>query len=454
MAAILQRDLFGWNSVKRMPDLERFRMVRDALDDEALVRELERLRGRGRNDYPVRPMWNAVVLFPLTGHKTWKAYVRELGRNRDLMAVCGFPVGSKVPAASAVSRFLKTVKRLQVCVDDLIHDAIEGLGELLPDFGEHLGVDSQAVNSSARKRSDERREDGQPDERGEHDAENSKKVSAADGKQVEYSWFGFKNHLLCDTKYQLPLLPLVAGGTSSDATHFAPLLEQYVSRHPELARRIRECSADMAYDSAENILLVRRLTDGRGGLFCPTRKTWKNPDFEVTDTTGKELKLKLIGTPGNEDICYDEDGQLYCCAETASERWVHSPMVFKGYEASRQTVKYVCHAAHYGIRCPGRQQCDKGCGRTVRVRLHFDPRVFVPTPRHTAKFARGYRRRTAVERINGLFDALFDIKDMKVRGLANARFRVSLMVLTVLTMARARIANNQKEKMTSIVAAA
>ena len=41
MAQIIQQDLFGWKCVSQMADLERFRMVRDTLDDEALVRELE-----------------------------------------------------------------------------------------------------------------------------------------------------------------------------------------------------------------------------------------------------------------------------------------------------------------------------------------------------------------------------------------------------------------------------
>ena len=36
-------------------------------------------------------MWNAVIFFPLTSYKTWKSYVRELRRNRDLMEVCVFP---------------------------------------------------------------------------------------------------------------------------------------------------------------------------------------------------------------------------------------------------------------------------------------------------------------------------------------------------------------------------
>ncbi len=37
--------------------LDRLRLVLDALPDEDLVRFLEQRRGRGRDDYPIRPMW-------------------------------------------------------------------------------------------------------------------------------------------------------------------------------------------------------------------------------------------------------------------------------------------------------------------------------------------------------------------------------------------------------------
>ena len=64
MAKIVHRDLFGWNSVRGMPDLERFTMVLEALDDEEFVVELQRLRANGRNDYAVRPMWNSILSCP------------------------------------------------------------------------------------------------------------------------------------------------------------------------------------------------------------------------------------------------------------------------------------------------------------------------------------------------------------------------------------------------------
>ena len=48
------RPLFSWSDVERRPELERLEMVLKALPDEDLLRALERRRGRGRDDYPIR----------------------------------------------------------------------------------------------------------------------------------------------------------------------------------------------------------------------------------------------------------------------------------------------------------------------------------------------------------------------------------------------------------------
>jgi len=32
-----------------------------ALPDEPLMRRLERIRGKGRDAYPVRPVWNSII---------------------------------------------------------------------------------------------------------------------------------------------------------------------------------------------------------------------------------------------------------------------------------------------------------------------------------------------------------------------------------------------------------
>ena len=56
MATLAQGKLFRWSEVHVASDIERLRLVLSALPDEALMQRLERRRGKGRDDYPVRPI--------------------------------------------------------------------------------------------------------------------------------------------------------------------------------------------------------------------------------------------------------------------------------------------------------------------------------------------------------------------------------------------------------------
>ncbi|MDI7267921.1 MAG: hypothetical protein QME96_07995, partial [Myxococcota bacterium] len=61
MAKIAQRHLFNWKQIDAAGDLDRLRLVLEALSDEKFVSLLERRRDRGRDDYPIRPTWNALI---------------------------------------------------------------------------------------------------------------------------------------------------------------------------------------------------------------------------------------------------------------------------------------------------------------------------------------------------------------------------------------------------------
>ena len=78
----------------------------EALPDEELVASLEAARGRDRDDYPVRAMWRAVVVF---GHRSSASLVRELGRNPALLAVCGFEA---LPRQGRVRRRVERMRSL------------------------------------------------------------------------------------------------------------------------------------------------------------------------------------------------------------------------------------------------------------------------------------------------------------------------------------------------------
>jgi hypothetical protein len=171
-----QTYLFDWDSVDTLPDLARIRLVLDNVPDEGLVVRLEEKRGKGRDDFPVRAMWNLVLTFLLTGHLSWASHIRELHRNRDLAKLCGFEPFRKLPHAHNISRFLAVLLEQEENVMSIFHDLVETVGRLMPEFGKRLAVDSKAIGSRGVKSSDKVRKDGQPDRRGEHDASVAQKT--------------------------------------------------------------------------------------------------------------------------------------------------------------------------------------------------------------------------------------------------------------------------------------
>ena len=88
--ATAQRLPFSWRDVEGLPDLERLRLVLAVLPDEEIVAALEAGRGRGRNDYPVRAMWRALIAGIVFQHPSIQSLLRELGRNPALLELCGF----------------------------------------------------------------------------------------------------------------------------------------------------------------------------------------------------------------------------------------------------------------------------------------------------------------------------------------------------------------------------
>ena len=62
MAIIPQISLFNWqDDIETLGDLERLQLVLNTLPDESLMQILEKERGQGRDDFPVRGMWNGLI---------------------------------------------------------------------------------------------------------------------------------------------------------------------------------------------------------------------------------------------------------------------------------------------------------------------------------------------------------------------------------------------------------
>jgi hypothetical protein len=422
--------------VEARSDLERLRLVLDHIGDEGLMRKMEGHRKWGRNDYPIRPVWNSVLAGIVYQHSSVDSLRRELLRNGQLRDQCGFDPrrgSGAVPPPWVYTRFLKLLFKFKGGVDGMFDQLVDELKGLLPDLGISVAVDSKGVDSAGKptkKTGDDGRRDG--------DADWGKKTyhgQREDGTLWEkvVTWFGYKIHLLVDTTYEMPISYEVTRASASDTKHLLPLVEEVKKKHLEIYRDIDTAAADKGYDSEDN---CRRLYDEHGiKPVVDIRRMWRD----------KETKLLDPGCADN--IVYDEVGTVYCiCPKTGEQR----QMSYGGFEKDRMALKYVCPMKAYGLTCQGSDQCLHAM-KSERVSMEIDRRIFTPVARSSYAWEREYKKRTAVERVNSRFDVSFGFEKHFIRGLQKMEIRVGLALCVMLAMAVGRIKEQQKELMRSLV---
>jgi hypothetical protein len=443
VAIIAQKPIFGWDEIEGLADLRRLGLVLDSLPDEALMVALEAQRGkRGRDDYPVRPMWNALIAGVVFQHPTVESLLRELARNGQLRQLCGFWAGKKralVPNSWSFSRFLSSMMKQADLVEAMFAQLVKQVAEVLPDYGEHLAIDGKALASYARGRSkaEEPPEGQRPlDGRRDSDAEwgvHEQRGQREDGSAWERinRWFGYTLNLIVDTRYELPVAFSVTKANSSEVVEAHRLLKHAEEEHSFLGQRCESVAADRGYD---DVKLIREIWEGWQALpIIDIRNCWR--DGETTKVAS-----------GSENIVYDYRGTVSCvCLRTGTQR----QMAYAGLERQRGTLKYRCPAAHYGIECAGRDSCP--IGKTVRIAMAQEPRVFTPLPRNSCKWRRLYAGRTAIERVNSRLDNVFGFQNHTIRGMTKMRTRCTIALAVMLAMALGRIRAKQAEAMRSLL---
>lgn len=449
MATIAQPFLFSWHQIDAESDLSRLKLVLHVIPDDEFARALEQRRGNGRNDYPIRPTWNALLAGVVFQHPSAASLLRELRRNGELRDLCGFDPfagASAVPTEDAFGRFLATVIECREELLKTMDRLVEMLAELLPDLGESQAIDSKAIRSFGKPVRDEEKA-ADADGRRDRDADwgrkeyKGKRKDGTTWKKV-VRWFGFKLHLIVDAKHELPLAYILTKASAADTTHMKPLVRQLNERQPTVSGRSKTMAADKGYDSRENNRFL--LDDHQTKPVIAKREgLWK--DGEQT---------RPIDPSKADSFVYDEAGNVFCvCPETGCQR----TMSFMGYESDRTALKYRCPATAKGFECPGRELCESMAnvgdfGRTIRIHLDTDRRIFTPIARHSHQWQRTYDGRTSVERVNSRIDLLLGFEKHHIRGIAKMEMRMSLALAVMLAMALGRIRLNQRDQMRSFLA--
>jgi hypothetical protein len=446
MAIVYQKSLFSWKDVEDLGDLERFQLVLEHLPDEKLVRKLEKERGQGRNDYPVRAAWNSILAGIVFEHSSIESLIRELNRNAQLRELCGFdPLrGSQaVPSSMAYTRFLVRLMNNQPLIEEMFNTMIESLQAIFPDFGKELAFDGKAIHSLApgRKKHDQEPKKQKCDRRRESDADwGVKKYKGEDEngnawEKVKY-WFGFKLHLIVDANYELPVAYMLTKASLGEQPVMRELFKSLAKTQPELVDNCDHAMGDKGYDGTETI--TQLWYEHKIKPIIDIKRMWK--DGESTRT----LITKSI-----ENVTYDYQGTVYChCPKTGEI----SKMAYGGFEEDRDSLKFLCPAMHYGVECKGAANCPVRKG--LRIPLKENHRIFTPVARSSYKWKRLYNKRSSVERVNSRLDVSFGFERHFIRGLEKMRLRCGLSLCIMLAMALGRAKQNQFELMRSLVKAA
>jgi len=440
MARIAQTSLFRWEEIEDLGELQRLRLVLESLPDEALMAKLECRRGKGRNDYPIRAMWNSILSGIVFQHASVASLRRELLRNAQLRQMCGFdPLkgAEGVPSVWAYTRFLHLLIERQEDLQGIFDELVEGLRKALPGFGRVLAMDGKAIDSHARRGKAGAKADGR------RDLDADVGVKSCRGQQEDgsvwekiKSWFGYKLHLLVDAEYELPVAFTVMKASAAEQPQAKALLRGLEKNHPRLLAACRYGLGDKGYDDGE---LIRQLWDEHQiKPVIAIRNCWQQPD-------GADTRVMS----GTTNVIYDYQGRVSCCCPRTGEV---RAMAYGGFEKDRQTLKYRCPAVHYGADCKGYSDCPLAA--SIRIPLEEDRRVFTPVARSSYVWKDLYKKRTAVERVNGRLDVSFGFEHHFIRGLKKMNLRMTLALAVMLAMALGRVKEKQKEKLRSLLAAA
>ena len=380
MAIIPQISLFTWTDIEELGDLDRLRLVIEYLPDDDLMEILESERRYGRDDYPIRAVWNSLLAGVVFEHPSIESLRRELSRNAQMRWLCGIDA---VPPAYVYSRFMKKLFRHEEQIKAIFETLVEQLGDILPDFGKSLAIDGKAIPSFAKRKNKNDQEDGRRD----IDADYGKKVyrgKREDGTLWEkvVKWFGYKIHLIVDSAYELPVAYSVTKASVPDINEAHALVDTIEKTRPSLLENAETMAGDKGYDDTK--LVVRLWDDHKVKPVIDIRNMWK--DGEAT---------RLLGD--KENVVYDYKGAVYChCPVTGVER----EMTNGGFEKDRNTLKKLCPAKQYGLTCEGQDQCPVRQG--IRVPLVEDRRIFTPIDRASYTWEKEYNKRTAVERVTAV----------------------------------------------------
>ena len=413
MSYVRQPQLFTYDDfVGEHDDNERLVLTLAALPDEKLLAWFNRVRKGRRNDYPLPVLWRCLIAKFVYQIRTYAELIRELRRNGSLRRLVGIDSLGNVPGAWHFSRLLKKLSspEAQQLLEEMFHEFVDRLSETLPDFGKHLAVDGTAVHAYS---NEQRRHKSDPDAAWSARPKRQRR-RGPEGRKDEYLdyWFGYLLHLVVDCETELPVGFELTAANANESPYFEPVLQDVKRAHEQVAERTEAVMADAGYDSANNCRYVLE-------------------EYEALPI----IKMRL--TQGKDAICQAADS---LCTELGTQLCPSGhKMAYAGRDGGY--LKWRCPVAcGKADKCECMGRCTASAYGAVRkVAIAEDPRRYPGLWRESKKWSRLYKRRTAVERVNGRLKDFLQLDELTVRGIEKVRLHATMGLMLMLAGAWAMV---------------
>jgi len=360
-----------------------------------LLRKIQADRTRafsplGRPGYHLEAMLRAILASYFLPSKSTADMVRRLQEDPILAITCGFDPRS-IPHRSTFSRFNKRLVKYQALLDECINKQASLLKEELPGYGDHIAIDSTPVRSHSN-----------PDKKRVSDNQAGWVVKGSSGKKRDW-YFGYKLHLIVDTKYELPIGKELTLAKMSDNTEMLPLMVKTKDELPW--SRPKVVIADKGYDASYN---YQGIVEGFHAIpIIPIARKSKKPIPDIKGTAE----------------------QPYCPMDL--------PLVYRSFD-KKKGRQYRCPARAIGFKCDISDQCGL---RAIWIKDSFDYRRFgYMINRNDDEWGEYYDERTSIERV---FSRLKQTRRLERHcfrryDMVNLHATLSVLVMQAIALAKAK----------------
>lgn len=197
-------------------------MILSELCFDNLISELRKLHTTcGPKGYPVQTLINAFIAMQVERIPTLTDLSEKLKTNPILRYCCGFELLGRTPSTATLSRFLTKLSMI-TSLEQEFHKIVRKAIDIGIIDGSEVAIDSTKID--AYKKS-------QPKKHLKNHGKSADWGCKNDTNDNKIKWFGYKLHILCDCKSELPLSILLSPASYYDGELARPLIKKYLTQY-------------------------------------------------------------------------------------------------------------------------------------------------------------------------------------------------------------------------------